>query len=60
MFTILTNVINAVAQLQLESCKSCQHLVQYLRNSSHHNYPQNHIKFISSQKFSTFKAQKFV
>jgi len=48
MFAFLINVINAVAQLQLESCKSCQHLIQYLRNRRHHNYPQNHIKFISS------------
>jgi len=44
--TIITNIRNAVAHLQLEVCKSSRDLLP--TNKNDHNYLQNHIKSIST------------
>jgi len=41
-------LLNAVAQLQLESRKISQLLFEYATNKNHHNYVENHIKSIST------------
>jgi len=47
-YTSITNILNVVAHLQLEACKSSQDLFKHLTNKNHHNYLQNHIKSIST------------
>jgi len=44
----MTNILNLVAQLQLEFCKSIQHLFEYPTKKDHHDFLQNHIKSIST------------
>ena len=51
-YTIITNILNAVAHLQLEVCKSSQDLFKHPTNKNHHNYLQNHIKSISTWSLS--------
>jgi len=41
-------MLNAVAHLQLEVCKSIQDLFKHLTNKNHHNYLQNYIKSIAT------------
>jgi len=50
-FTI-TNLHNVVIQLQLEICKSIQHLFKYPTNKNHHNFLQNHTKSSSTWSLS--------
>jgi len=56
-FTI-TNILNVVIQLQLEFCTSIQHLINYPTNKNHHNFLQNHTKFISTWNLSSHKSSK--
>jgi len=51
-YTSITHILNAVAHLQLEVCKSSQDLFKHLRNKNHHIYLQNHIKSISTWRLS--------
>ena len=51
-YTIITSILNAVAHLQLEVCKSSQDLVKHPTNKNHHSYFQNHIKSISTWSLS--------
>ena len=51
-YTIITNILTAVAHLQLEVCKSSQDLFKQHTNKNHHNYLQNHIESISTWIFS--------
>jgi len=44
---IITNILNAVAPLQLEVCRSSQDLFKHPTSKNHHNYLQNHIQSIS-------------
>jgi len=44
----LTNILNAVAHLQLEVCKNSQDLFKHPTNKKHHNHLQNHIKSTST------------
>jgi len=55
-FTI-TNILNVVAQLQLEFCKCIPHLFKY-PTKNHHDSLQNHIKFISRWSLSNHKSSK--
>jgi len=51
-YTSITNILNAVAHLQLKVCKSSQDLFKHLTNKNHHKYLQNHIKSISRWSLS--------
>jgi len=46
--TIITNILNAAAGLQLEFGKNSQDLLEHPTNKNPHNYLQNHIKPIST------------
>ena len=54
----MTNILNVVAHLQLEICKSIQHLFKYPTNKNHHNFLQNHTKAISTWSLSNRKSSK--
>jgi len=54
-----TNVMKVVTQLQLEFCKSIQHLFKYPTNQNHHNFLQNHAKSTSTWILSNHEAQNF-
>ena len=56
-FTI-TNILNVVTQLQLEFCKSIQHLFKYPTNKNHHNFLHNHTKSISTWSLSNHESSK--
>ena len=57
-FTI-TDVVNVVTQLQLQFCKSIQHLFKYPTNKKfYHNFLQNHTKSISIWNLSNHKSSK--
>jgi len=56
-FTI-TYVLNVVTQLQLEFCKSIQHLFNYPTNKNHHIFLQNHNKSISTWTLSNHKSSE--
>jgi len=43
----MTNILNVVIQLQLEFCKSIQHLFKYPTNKNQYNFFQHHTKSIS-------------
>jgi len=51
-YTSIINILNAVAHLQLEVCKSSQDLFKHLTNKNHRNYLHNHIKSISPRRLS--------
>jgi len=57
-FVIATDILNAVAQLQIKSCKSSLHLFKYSSNKNHHNYHQRPIKSISRQRLSNHESSK--
>ena len=58
-FTIITNILNAVAQLQFtSSCKSSQRLFIYPTNKNHHNCFQNQIKSVATCDFWNHQNSK--
>ena len=59
-YTSITNILNAIAHLQLEVCNSSQDLFKHLTNKNHHNYLQNHIKSISTWSLSNHQRSNNV
>jgi len=63
---IITNILNAVAPLQLEVCRSSQDLFKHPTSKNHHNYLQNHIQSISiwslsnHQRWNNFPNIRYV
>ena len=52
-FTIITNILNAVAHFQLKFCESSKDLFKHPTNNNNHNYLQNHIISFSTWSLSS-------